>query len=286
MRLKTRSSKSARIVAVASLFLVCILEMSCGENYRPVAIPVLGPQPDPAAAHFVISLHTNGDNFQVSGTCTPSGTPPPCIADPGTASRIDVSGDSNVGVLTTGILPTHAALLPNGSKLFVASSDDTVTVSNTSSPTSVAATIALSAGSHPVFVQTTENANIYVANSGNDSVSVINANSNVVTTTIPLPAGSRPIALAETPNGQKLYVINQGSPNAAVINTQFSSNGQSTLLPIGAAQVWAVARSDNARVYVLDTSGKISIIDTASDTVINSVTAAAGANFMAYDKTF
>ena len=81
-------------------------------------------------------------------------------------------------------------------------------------------------------------------------------------------------------------MINQGSPNAAVINTQFSSNGQSTLLPIGAAQVWAVARSDNARVYVLDTSGKISIIDTASDTVINSVTAAAGANFMAYDKTF
>ncbi len=286
MRLKTRSSKSARILAVASLFLVCILEMSCGETYRPVAQPVLGPQPDPAAAHFVISLHTNGDNFQVSGTCSPSGTPPPCIADPGTASRLDVSGDTNVGVLTTGILPTHAALLPNGSKLFVAGSDDTVTVSNTSSLTTVAATIALTPGSHPVFVHTTENGNVYVANSGNDTVSVINANSNVVTTTIPLPGGSKPIALAETPNGQKLYVVNQGSPNAAVISTQFDSNGQSTPVSIGAPQVWAVARSDNGRVYILDTTGKISTIDTSSDTVINSASAAAGANFMAYDKTF
>jgi YVTN family beta-propeller protein len=286
MRLKTSSSKFSRILAAAALLLVCILEMSCGENYRPVAIPVLGPQPDPAAAHFVISLHTNGDNFQVSGMCTPSGTPPPCIADPGTASRIDVSGDSNVGVLTTGILPTHAALLPNGSKLFVASSDDTVTASNTSSPTTVAATIALTPGSHPVFVHTTENANVYVANSGNDTVSVINANSNVVTTTIALPGGSKPIALAETPNGQKLYVVNQGSPNAAVINTQFASNGQSTLVPIGAAQVWAAARSDSARVYILDTTGKISTVDTTSDAVINFASAAAGANFMAYDKTF
>jgi YVTN family beta-propeller protein len=285
MRLKTSSSKFSRILVVAWLTLVCILEISCGENYRPVAIPVLGPQPDPAAAHFVISLHTNGDNFQVSGSCTPSGTPPPCIADPGTASRIDVSGDSNVGVLTTGILPTHAALLPNGSKLFVASSDDAVTVSNTSSPTTVAATIALTPGSHPVFVHTTENANVYVANSGNDTVSVINANSNVVTTTIPLPGGSKPVALAETPNGQKLYVVNQGSANAAVINTQFASNGQSTPVPIGAPQVGAVARNDNARVYVLDNTGLIYDIDTTSDTVMGSpVSAGGGANFVVYDK--
>jgi len=275
---------SSRIFAGAFLFLVCILEMSCGETYRPVAQPVLGPQPDPAAFHFVISVSTNGDNFPQSGSCVPSGMPPPCIADPGTASRLDVSGDTNVGVLTTGILPTHAALVLNGSRLYVSNSDDTVTANNTSAPTTQAATIALAPGSRPVFVHTTENANVYVANSGNDTVSVINTTTNVVTSTVPLATGSKPVALAETPNGQKLYVANQGSPNAAVINTQFASSGQSTPIAIGAPQVWAVARSDNGRAYVLDTTGKISDIDTTSDAVINSVAAGAGANFMAHDK--
>jgi YVTN family beta-propeller protein len=284
MELKHSPCISSRIFAAAFLFLVCIVEMGCGETYRPVAQPVLGPQPDPAAFHFVISVSTNGDNFQQSGSCVPSGMPPPCIADPGTASRLDVSGDTNVGVLTTGILPTHAGLVPNGSKLYVSNSDDTVTANNTSAPTTPAATIALAPGSRPVFVHTTENANVYVANSGNDTVSVINATTNVVTSTVPLLAGSKPVALAETPNGQKLYVANQGSPNAAVINTQFASSGQSTTIPIGAPQVWAVARSDNGRAYVLDTTGKISDIDTTSDAVINSVSAGAGANFMAYDK--
>lgn len=285
MRLKHSSSTFSRIFAIAFLLLLSLLEMSCGETYRPVAQPVLGPQPDPAALHFLISLNSNGDNFQQSGSCTPSGTPPPCIADPGTASRIDVSGDTNVGVLTTGILPTHAALIPNGSKLYVANTDDTITANNTSAPTTPAAIVSLAAGSHPVFVHTTENANVYVANSGNDTVSVINATSNVVTTTIPLPGGSKPAVLAETPNGQKLYVANQGSVNAAVINTQFASNGQSSPIPIGAPQLWAVARSDSGRVYILDTSGKISDIDTASDTVIGlQVSAGTGANFMVYDK--
>jgi YVTN family beta-propeller protein len=46
-----------------------------------------------------------------------------------------------------------------------------------------------------------------------------------------------------------------------------------------------VSRSDSARAYVLSSgSGKISTIDTTSDTVINSVAVDPGANFMFYDK--
>jgi YVTN family beta-propeller protein len=205
--------------------------------------------------------------------------------DPGAATHIDVSGDTNVGVTQTGVLPTHAALTPNGARFYVANrGEDTVTANLPSSPSTVAATITLPAGSQPVFVHTTENANVYVAEFGANSVSVIDTLSNVVKASVPV--GTHPIALAETPNGQKLYVANQGSGNVTVINTVDDSVAKT--IPVGASPVWLVARSDNARIYVADSSGLIYDIDTLSDTVITGGTVStggSGANFMLYDRT-
>src|SRR5882672_8915411 len=102
---KTRTNSPpafSRPAAVAFLLLLGIIETSCGDVYRPVAIPVLGPQPNPAAFHFVVSVSANGP------------------LDAGTASRIDVSGDTNVGVVQTGVAPTHATLATNGARLYVA----------------------------------------------------------------------------------------------------------------------------------------------------------------------
>src|SRR5207249_397928 len=130
------SPERGRVGATAFLMLLSLLTVSCGETFRPIAQPVLGPQPNPAAFHFVISISTNG------------------AADPGSASRIDVSGDTAVGVLQTGVAPAHATLIPNGTKLYVANaSEDTVSANNTSTPT-VATTISLPSGSQPVFVAT------------------------------------------------------------------------------------------------------------------------------------
>ena len=39
---------------------------------------------------------------------------------PGSASRIDVSGDTNLGNLEAGFRPIHAALIPNASKFYIA----------------------------------------------------------------------------------------------------------------------------------------------------------------------
>jgi DNA-binding beta-propeller fold protein YncE len=43
------------------------------------------------------------------------------VGNPGTAMQIDVSGDSNIGQANMGLNPTHAAILPNFSRVFVAS---------------------------------------------------------------------------------------------------------------------------------------------------------------------
>ena len=291
-----------RNVHLAAVLLLTLAGIGCGDTFRPVALPIPVSSPTPASIHFVASLSSNGNNVLTStGSCSPSGTAPPCIEDPGAISRIDVSGDSVSSIANTGLSPVHAAFLPNGSKIYVANSgEDTISSIATASATS-ATTISLpqlcNAGgcvpSVPVFVTSTENGKMYVANSGNGTVSVINASSDVVVNTIaldptfagnPLPAPNptpNPIALAELPNGFKLYSVNQGNKTVTSISTvddTFLAN-----ISIAAPPIWAVASSDSTDVYVLDTSGTISAIDTLSDTVTNKTSVGAGSNFMLFD---
>src|SRR5215472_5876899 len=286
----------------AAVLLLVLAGMGCGDTFRPVALPIPVSSPTPAATHFVASLSSNGDNVlnSTGKSCSPSGTLPPCIEDPGAISRIDVSGDSIASIAKTGLAPVHAAFLPNGSKIYVANSgEDTISSIATTSPTSTT-TISLpqlcNAGgcpSVPVFVTSTENGKMYVANSGNGTVSVINATSDVVVNTVavdptfagsPLPAPNptaNPIALAELPNGFKLYSVNQGNKTVTSISTVDGTLLKNILITF--PPIWAVASSDSTDLYVLDTSGTISVIDTLSDTVVNTKSVGAGSNFMLFD---
>src|SRR5579864_8886421 len=287
---KKRAGVNLRGVGLAAVLGLALACLSCGDQFRPVAVPIPLPPPSPAAAHFVASLSANG------------------AFDSGAVSRIDVSGDSVSSVFTTGVAPVHAAFLPNGSKIYVANSgEDTVSASSSSNPTQ-ATTISLPqlcdangcAPSVPVFVHSTENGKMYVANSGNGTVSVINTTSDVVVNTVavdpmfagnPLPSpnpAANPVALAELPNGQKVYSVNQGSSTvkstvtsiSTVDDTVLSTIPIVTTAPPIVTAIWAVTSSDSRFVYVLDTGGTISIIDTRSDTVVGSASAGAGANYM------
>ena len=255
---------ASRVCRLLLTLLAAVIGISCGDVYRPVAQPIIGPPPNPAAVHFIASVATNGP------------------LDPGSASRINVSGDTTQGLFPTGVFPAHAALIANGTRLLVANAgEDTVSANAVSSPT-VVTTISLPSGSKPVFVASTETANAYVANSGNNTVSVLNAISNVLTTTVPV--GTNPTAMAELPNGQKLYVLNKGSGDVTVINTVDDSIAAT--IGVGSSPTWIVARSDNARIYALDAGGTIYDIDTLTDTVRGTVSSGgSGANFILYDNT-
>ena len=105
---------------LAAMVLPTLLCLSCGQVYRPVVIPcttggvpgcpVVTP-PIPSNFHAVFALSTNSLN------------------SPGGAMQIDVSGDSIIGETPTsnpsapnlGNIPTYAAILPNNSRVFVAS---------------------------------------------------------------------------------------------------------------------------------------------------------------------
>lgn len=277
----------ARAGASVGLFLGLLLSLGCGDVFRPIAQPIPLPPPNPSAVHFVASLAANG------------------ALDNGTLTRINVSGDSLESTVPTGMAPVHAALTPNGTKIYVVNAGEDTISSNNVTVTAPATTISLArlcdasgcAPSQPLFVHSTENGKMYTANSGNGTISVINTSSDVVVATVavdptfaatPQPAPNRtarPVALAETPDGAKLYSANQGNGTVTSISTV--DDTVLKVIKVGSAPVWAVARSDGARIYVLDASGAIYVIDTLSDAVISSsASAAPGANFIFYDKVF
>jgi YVTN family beta-propeller protein len=95
-----------------------LLCLSCGQVYRPVVIPCSAgggipgcpilPPPTPASFHAVFGISLNVPN------------------NPGGAMQIDVAGDSIIAETSNSDprffkKPTHAAILPNNSRLLVAS---------------------------------------------------------------------------------------------------------------------------------------------------------------------
>lgn len=257
------------------------LEVSCGQVYRPVVIPVNNTPPDPANFHAVFGISSN------------------VSSNPGSALQIDVSGDTDIGAANMGVNPTHATILPNNSRVFVANAGslfagnaDNVMAFTPASQSSTATGLgsptvfSLPFGSLPVFVNTAQAGAVFVANYGTNTVSTLNTSSNVVSLTGAV--GSHPVALAETPNTLNLYVANEGDGTVIDLSpADLSRLAPVTGIPVGDTPVWVVARKDGARVYVLTQGGgQLVPIDTASNTVLPSQTplsVGAGANFFLYD---
>jgi YVTN family beta-propeller protein len=281
-----------RVGRLAAMVIPTLLCISCGQVYRPVVIPcseggIPGCPPQtpaiPSSFHAVFAISANAPD------------------NPGGAMQIDVSGDAIIAESPTsdqseanlGDNLTYAASLPNNSRVFVTSAGSLLSggidIVSSFAPAGQSTTATgfgpvtstnLPTGSQPVFVTSTQNTVVYVANFGTNSVSVINT-SNILTNTVPV--GVHPVAMAETPNGLKLYVANQGSNTVSSLNTaELSSNpvtGFSGINP-----VWVVARGDSQKIYVLTQGdGQLVTIDEATDTVTSSLPVGAGANFLLYD---
>jgi DNA-binding beta-propeller fold protein YncE len=267
-----------RTAALLLLLVSAIICCSCGDTFRPVAVPVVGPPPDPQNFHFAIVVNQNAP------------------ANPGSGLQIDVSGDTNVGVAHSGPTPVHAALTANAARVYLANSNGTVSTFAPAPPcfiqpctvtgTGPVTNISLPGSSTPlpVFLHSTESATMYVADASNSAVLAINTTSNAVANTIALPAGSQPSVLAETPDTKKLYSVNQGTKTISSINVIDKSVNPPI---VGFTNpVWAVASLDSKNVFVLDqATGVISAVDTFSE-VVGAATGSvgAGANFMLLDR--
>ena len=264
--------KLSRLGRLAALFVLIIIELNCGDTYRPVAIPQPPTPPNPGALHYMLVVTANGP------------------VNPGATTRLDVSGDTAVAQAHVGLGPVHVAVLPSGSRTYVANSmEDTVSSFASSMPTTVTTTVLAGTSQHPVpvFVQSMENSTMYVANYGDSTVDAIAVATNVVSNTIPV--GANPVALVETADANHLYSVNLGANSVTSIDPV--SRTVKTTIPVGTSPVWARARSDNQKIYVLNSgSGTITSIDTISDAVTCGASGlpacpsvGAGANYMVYD---
>jgi YVTN family beta-propeller protein len=173
----------------------------------------------------------------------------------------------------------------NGAFTLLSNNGTTITYSDANTGLAAASGGAATFPPQPVFLNSTQNSAMYVANYNANSVSAINTVLNVVSNSAPV--GVHPVSLAATPNGLKLYVVNQGSNSVSTLNTtNLSPNTVSGLVAgfTGITPVWAVARSDSQKVYVLTQGdGQLVTIDTATDTVTGSLSVGAGANFIFFD---
>ena len=161
-----------RVGGLAALALAMILEMSCGEVYRPVVIPINPTPPNPANFHAVFGISNN------------------VAFNQGTALQIDVSGDTNIGVANMGVNPTHAAAIPNGSRVFVASAGSLYSGDSdliTGFTPAADSTVGIGLGTPTTF--TFPN----VGNGISSNITAISEAGNVVTATLGAALGTAPV---------------------------------------------------------------------------------------------
>ena len=88
----TGRRSAAVVTTAATIVFILILVTGCGDTFRPVANPITQPGGDPAGIGNAIILAANG-------------------ASPGTASHINVSGDTVVAVQSVQTDPRQATLV-------------------------------------------------------------------------------------------------------------------------------------------------------------------------------
>ena len=236
--------KGSRIIIYFLMAAFILLsELGCGDQYRPVANPIIGPGGQPQAAHsaFVVNYNANG---------------------PGSATTIDVSGDSVTSQQTLGVGSIYEALVPTSSVLYAANNgNDTVSDFLTFNIGTVT-TVGLLPGSRPIFLASTKSSFVYVLNSGfnstcpaTGSVSVISTATSSVTATACV--GLNPINMVQAINGGQIYVLNQGDNNGqgsvtvlspetlTLVTTLTATNG------LGVNPVYATASLDGLKVFVV-----------------------------------
>jgi YVTN family beta-propeller protein len=200
--------------------------MACGQVYRPVVIPCstggvpgcpVETPPQPANFHAVFGISTN----------LPSTA--------GAAMQIDVSGDSLIGETSTstasapntGFNPTHAAIAPNDSRLFVATAASVFPGGiDAVAAVSPAFQSTLSSGFGPVSMITLPSMTGQSA-----QITALNETGNTVTATLSSPLLASPnradLALLTTP----IVVAGEANLGFSAYNGTFTITGITSSTP-------------------------------------------------------
>src|ERR1035438_5747559 len=141
-----------RITVIVPCLLFLLFELGCGDQYRPIANPIVSPGGQPQTTHYAYVLNYN-----------PSGN--------GSNTKIDVSGDTHLQIVRSGLAAAVEAFQGAvAGAIFVANRDsDTVSEFSLISTPAVI-NIGLYPGSRPVGLAASATNLMYVSNSGTTSL--------------------------------------------------------------------------------------------------------------------
>jgi YVTN family beta-propeller protein len=217
--------------------------LGCGDQYRPVANPIVGPGGQPQSTHFayVVNYNPNGD---------------------GSTTTIDVSGDSVSWVQTLGVGSIYEALPPSSTSLFIANSGNDTVSDFEAFVNGGVTTVGLLPASHPIFLTSTQTSVVYALNSGPNSacpttgsVSAIATATGSVTNTVCV--GLNPINMVQAAGAGQVFVLNQGdnmnqgsvsvldSATLTLVTTLTATNG------LGLNPVYATSSLDGIYIFVV-----------------------------------
>ncbi len=241
---------------------------------------------------------------RTSGTVSVIRTSNNTVVDinPGTTAidSIKVGSQPEMIAVNTSAITTPTGVIAKGARLYVTNyGSGTVSVidvsnplvpklvdTNPATPTTVDA---IKVGSNPrgiAFAQTANGPRLYVVNRGSGNVSVIDAVTNKVidanpataTTVDAIKVGSTPQQIAISPDGKSAYVTNYGSNTVSIIDTVTNkvvdANPATTAVDAIAVRSnpdGVALSADGSLVYVANGDDRISVIDTKTKTVVNTL---------------
>jgi YVTN family beta-propeller protein len=272
---------------LAAMVLPTLLCVACGEVYRPVVIPITTTPPTPSNFHAVFSISANVPN------------------SPGGALQVDVTGDSILAETPTsdpsapnlGANPTHAAITPNESRLFVAAAGS-VFSGQTDSVASVTPAFQFNASSGfgPVssISLPSQKSNITSISETGSAVTVtlsaalnVAAGYSIVISGVTIPGCSPPTCNPNAYNGTFTLTSNNGttlsymnSPSAAGLA---AGSGGTALVP---TQPVFLNSIESTAMYVANyNSNSVFAISTSLNVVTNSATVGTNPVSLAEAKT-
>jgi YVTN family beta-propeller protein len=262
-----------KVTVIVPCLLFLLFELGCGDTYRPIANPIVGPGGQPQTVHYAYVVNYN-----------PVGA--------GTNTKIDVSGDTNLQVITMGGGSIFEAYQGGVTGAMFVANRDADSVSEFSLIGSVVViNVGLFPGSRPVSLASATTSAVYSVNSGPNSVcprtgsiSVISTTSLVATSTVCVGTNPGPVVQLPsvttngTANTQKVYVANQGDDSISVYNpTTLSISSTITQANgLNLNPVALISSLDASYVFVVtqgngSTPGVLDIISTSTDTIVASV---------------
>ncbi|MFZ0706891.1 MAG: hypothetical protein WAM71_14890 [Candidatus Korobacteraceae bacterium] len=238
-----------------------LLALGCGDQYRPVANPIIGQGGTPQAAHYAFVVNNNpiGNSSTV---------------------QIDVSGDGSLQIQPSGAGAVAESFLAGTSAaIFTANSlADSVTEYTTLTTFSPVTTINLPIGSKPISVTSARTGSMYTLNASpntncpnSGSISIINTIALAVVGTDCV--GPNPVSFAQVPNGTKIYVANGDNtvsvfdPDLGAVTTTITQS-----MGLGVNPVFVIPSIDGTFMFVVNKGdgvnpGSLNMIITSTDQV-------------------